>query len=273
MTRWLWQAALVATLAAPGCGGGPLPAGPAAEQPQEILRRELAQFPKIGKYEPPLDSYRVQIAPPEGWRATQGLNFLIGFKPQGQGELPRITVIAEDPPAGYPADLTEVEAPGLALLLDQGLRKAVSEKQKSVEEFSLPIVLGENVFIRHVRRVQTGGAKCIVQSLATIKNSRMYTVELIAAIEPPQSAEYEASLLKYRDYAYAVAGHMRFAPPGKTFDPSAGPKPKPPLTEAKKAAPAPEAATPKTAPPKSAPAAPAGEKPNKSEKTTEKKSA
>lgn len=215
-----WQVGLLLTWAAIGCG-----ATTTTDEPGGVRRRPIEELPKVGDYLPPLDGNRLEVAGPEGWKLLpQGRTFLTGFAPGKASELPRITVNAADPPAGSPAELTEEEAPAMAAKLDQELKKAVAERRKTVEEFSLPVILGDTVFIRHVRRVELSRTPCVVQSLQTIKNSRLYTVELIVEIDAAQARDYEASLTKKRDFGYAVAAHMRFALPGQTFDPLAGAK-------------------------------------------------
>jgi hypothetical protein len=210
----------VVAVAAVGCGGPGAASNPAAAPAEGLLRRQLADLPKVGEYLHPLDGNRLEVAPPEGWVPTpKGRTFLVGFHKPGV-ELPRITINAEDPPEGSPQELTEEGAEAFAARLDQELRAAVAEKRKRVEEYCLPIVLGDNLFIRHVRQVK-GSSPCVVQSLQTIKNGRLYTVELIVEINSPRSSEYEKSLRDERDNGYAVAANMRFAPPGETFDPLA----------------------------------------------------
>jgi hypothetical protein len=139
---------------------------------------------------------------------------------------------AEEPPAGSPEQLTEENAAEYAARLDQELKKEVAAGTKRVEEYSLPVILGKTVFIRHVRQVEVDRSPCVLQSLQTIQNSRLYTVDLIVEIDAPRASNYGASLLAVRDYGYAVAANMRFAPPGEKFDPLAGlPKAKPPKTD------------------------------------------
>ena len=225
-----WNAGLIAIgLALLGCNG-PEPAnGPATPGAEPIRRREIADLPPVGAYAPPLDGNVLEVAPPEGWnRSPRNPTFLIGWAKGDRTELPRITINAEEPPAGSPERLTEENAADYAARLDQELQKS----KKKVEESCLPIVLGKTVFIRHVRQVQVDHSPCVLQSLQTIQNSRLYTVDLIVEIDSPRASDYDASLLAVRDYGYAVAANMRFAPAGEKFDPLADlPKAKPPKTD------------------------------------------
>jgi hypothetical protein len=218
-----WQAGVIALLFASGCHSR----SPSPPQPAGIKHRKLAELPKVGDYQPPLDGQILEVAPPEGWNVIQRRTwFLIGFCKGKINELPRITVNARDPPAGCDADLTKETAPALAAKIDQELRPNPAEKPKHVAESCLPIILGDTVFVRHVRhvRLRNDGPHCVAQTLETVKNGRRYTVELIVEINAPKVEQYHESLIEYRDYGYAVAANMRFAPPGKTFDPLAGVK-------------------------------------------------
>jgi hypothetical protein len=252
-----WRAGIIALgLLASGCHS-PSPSPP---QPAGIKHRKLAELPKIGDYQPPLDGQLLEAAPPLGWYVMpRHTSCLIGFSKGKRGELPRITINARDPPAGCDADLTEETAPALAAKIDQELRPNAAERPKHVAESCLPIILGDTVFVRHVRHVRfrNDGPNCVVQSLETVKNSRRYTVELIVEINAPKVEQYHESLIEYRDYGYAVAANMRFAPPGKTFD----------LLEGVKAAPA----TDSKSPPHSDKEA-AGPKPAEKHKTEKSKS-
>jgi hypothetical protein len=249
-------------LACAGCTGGA--PGPAKVGGTEgILRRPASELPKVGEYSPyPLDESLLEVAPPVGWTELppkQGA-YLTGFAAGDESELPRITISAESAPKGLQADLTEKNVPAAAAQLDEELRKAVSERRKRVEEPSLPIIIGETPFVRHVRQALQGGKPCVVQSLQTIRNGRLYTIELIVKIDPP--ASYKQALMDYRGQAYAVAAHMRFAPPGEKLAPRARFTPPPGKdADAKSKAPADGKSTrPKPAEPKAAEPKPPAEK-------------
>jgi hypothetical protein len=205
-------------LAMLGCNGPQSASGPVTPEPEGILRRQIADLPTVGAYSPPLDGNLLEVAPPDGWTLIRGRTFLIGWAKADTDALPRITINAEEPPAGSPEQLTAENAAEFAAQLDQELKKI----KKRVEEPCLPIVLGQTVFVRHVRRVTFDSSPCILQSLQTVQNSRLYTVDLVAEINSPQASNYEDSLIAVRDYGYAVAANMRFAGPGEKLDPLAG---------------------------------------------------
>jgi hypothetical protein len=177
--------------------------------------RDIASLPAVGEYLPPIDGGEVSVAPPVDWNVLpRGRTFLLGFAKGKPTELPRIVINAEEPPAEAPLDLTEENAAAFAEQQDAALQHAAKTGKKKVHEFHLPIVLGENVFVRHVRQASLGkGVPCAVQSLQTIRGGRLYTVDLLVPIDPQRADEYGEALTEYRDYGYAVAAHLKFASP------------------------------------------------------------
>jgi hypothetical protein len=207
--------------AVPGCGGGGSEsAAPAAkEQPAEstIKRRPADKLPAVGEYLPPLDDGKIEIAPPKEWNTMpRDARYLARFVAGKASELPRITVTAWDSPLVEVSDLDEANA---ALLTAQLIQEMKRDK-KTVEEMPKPIYLGETLFVRHVRRAKMpSGDNVVVQGLDTIRSGRIYTIELIALIDAPRAEDYETSLTKYRDQAYAVAANLKFG--GETAPPAA----------------------------------------------------
>jgi hypothetical protein len=182
-----------------------------------IKRRAASELPAVADYLPPLDDGRIEIAGPEDWNTLpRNSKSLAGFVKGKPSELPRIVVTAGDPPAAKPADTTEDNADMLATLLEGQLRK---DPKKVVPELCLPIVLGKHVFIRHVRLASLGGDPAVIQSLQTVRGGRLYTVELICAVNAADGREYKKSLTDERDNGYAVAANLKF---GKAADPLAG---------------------------------------------------
>jgi hypothetical protein len=178
---------------------------PAEETP--IKHRDLAGLPPVGDHLPPLDEGRIEVAPPAEWNVIRSPKTLVVFAKGKANELPRIVVTADAAPADSPPEVTEANAWSIAAERDKRLRGA----KKLVEEPGLPIVLGETVFIRHVRRAEMAHSPVAVQSLETLRAGRRYTVELIAEIDAPRAADYHESLTKWRDFAYAVAANIKFA--------------------------------------------------------------
>jgi hypothetical protein len=216
--RVMWLIGLV--LLAAGCGGC---GGSSPEAAGDLKHREIASLPAVGDYLPPIDDGRLAVAPPADWSVLpRGRTYLLGLARGKPTELPRILVNAEEPPPESPEELTEENAAAFAELQDAELQQVAKQGKKKVHEYHLPIVLGETAFVRHVRQASLGaGTPCIVQSLQTIRGGRLYTVELLVQIDAAQANEYGQALTEARDYGYAVAAHLKFAPPGEKLDPSA----------------------------------------------------
>ena len=181
--------------------------GSARADEAPIKHRELASLPAVGDYLPSLDEGRIEVAPPAEWNVIRSPKTLVVFAKGKVSELPRIVVTADVAPAESPTELTEDNAWSIAAEHDKQLRAG----KKLVEERGLPIVLGETVFIRHVRRAEMSRSPVVVQSLETLRAGRLYTVELIAEIDASRAADYHESLTKWRDFAYAVAANIKFA--------------------------------------------------------------
>jgi hypothetical protein len=185
--------------------------GGAADDAATIRRREIASLPEIGDYGPPIDGGRLEAAPPAGWNVLpRGRTYLMGFAKGKPSELPRIIINAGDPPPESPPSLTEDNVTQFAERRDAELRAASQKGAKKINEYNLPLILGNLVYVRHVRQATLGGTPCVVQSLETVQNGRLYTVELIAEIDAARSEDYEPSLTKWRDYGYAVAANLKF---------------------------------------------------------------
>jgi hypothetical protein len=213
--RWL----LWLLFCALGCGGtsDSLP-----EAPGELKHREIASLPAVGDYLPPIDDGRLAVAPPIDWSVLpRGRTHLLGFAKGKPNELPRILIHAEEPPPDSPDELTEENAPAFAEQQDAELQQVGKQGKKKIHEYHLPIVLGETVYVRHVRQASLGaGTPCVVQSLQTTRGGRLYTVELLVQIDAAHADQYAKALTEFRDYGYAVAAHLKIAPPGEKLDPS-----------------------------------------------------
>lgn len=215
-TMLLAAALAVPGLAMLGCGGAPT-AGPAdgdakATQSAGGLKRRTADsLPPVADNLPPLDNGRVEFAPPQGWRVLPRLtgylaNFTAG---KTNNDLPRIRVTVGAPPEGSPTDLTEATADAFAAAVTKGL---VAEKKDSVVEPPKPLLLEDRVWSRYVRNPRSDGEPIAIQTLQTIYDGRLYTVELIVDAKSPD--EYATALVQHRDAAYSVAAHMKFSPEG-----------------------------------------------------------
>lgn len=223
MNRSWMQAATVVAMVVVGCTKPAVgPAPPAAPTTTEsgIRVRAAAELPKVGEYPPPIDDHRLEVAPPADWLVVpRTAGSLITFVQDRGSQLPRIAINAQDAPEGIDANLTEDNVAELLKWLETDLQ----ESQRTAWEKGLPIILGETLFVRHVRPARdASGTPLVVQSLQTVQNGRLYTVELIVEVDAARAEEYEGSLTRLRDHGYAVAASMRFAAAGVRFDPLAG---------------------------------------------------
>jgi hypothetical protein len=190
-----------------GSGGKASPA--AAEKPAGAIKRRTAdELEPIGDYLPPLDDGRIEIAPPADWNLMpRDARYLARFVQGKVSELPRITVTVWDTPLPEITELTEANADQLTAELITQFKK----DKKTVPEPPKPIVLGETLFLRHVRLAKLpSGGNVVVQALDTVRGGRIYTVELIADVDAPRGDQYEASLKHVRDFGYAVAAGLKF---------------------------------------------------------------
>lgn len=211
-TIWLPLAGSVLLgIALSGCGGGagPGPSPAVDSSTDSIKRRPASELPAVGAYLPPLDDGRVEVAPPADWNTmSRDARYLARFVKGKASELPRITVTAWDTPLPEITELTEANAGQLAAELVTQMKK----DKKTVPEPPKPIILGDTLFLRHVRRAKlASGDNVVVQALDTVRGGRIYTVELIAMIDAPRPEQYEASLTAHRDEGYAVAANLKFS--------------------------------------------------------------
>jgi hypothetical protein len=209
---WPVACLAIACFSLSGCGSGGSggKASPAAAEKSAgaIKRRTADELEPIGDYLPPLDDGRIEIAPPAEWKPMpRDARYLARFVKGKVSELPRITVTVWDTPLPAITELTEANAGQLAAELITQLKK----DKKTVPEPPKPIVLGETLFLRHVRLAKLpSGGNVVVQALDTVRGGRIYTVELIADVDAPRGDQYEASLKNVRDFGYAVAANLKF---------------------------------------------------------------
>jgi len=212
---WICSVGLSGLLALAGCGGGGADVAGTGDAEAEtaaeaaIKRRAADSLPAIGEYLPPLDDGRIEVAPPEGWNVLSRKDkYLANFTKGKANEFPRISVtVAEAPPGAD--DYSEDNAFESAAATNKRHR---AEAKKSIVEPAKPLVLGEHVWLRHVRNPRFSGEPIAIQSLQTIYGGRQYTVELIVDVKSPE--EYAADLQKVRDLGYTVAAHVKFLKPG-----------------------------------------------------------
>jgi hypothetical protein len=211
--RGSWLIGLtVLSLAFAGCGGKP--AGNGGDEPGSgadsgsgsYKRRDLESLPAVGAYLPPLDDGRVQVAPPENWMPLpRDSRYLVRFFRTKPGEAPRLEVSVTDVPDPDTDDTTKENAAALIKQLTQyHLRLG-----RKFQEPPRPIVLGNHVFIRNVRMANRDSELWAIVCLQTVREGRLYTVELMVNAGP-NASNYDEAIKKDQDAAYTVAAHLKF---------------------------------------------------------------
>ncbi|MDX1946695.1 MAG: hypothetical protein SFU86_14940 [Pirellulaceae bacterium] len=218
-----------------GCGGETLVEGDGdvvgEEAPADdgIKQRTADKLPKVGDSLPPLGEGKIEVSGPAGWNTgSRTSKTLATFYKGKASELPRITITDGPSPDPSIADLTAENCEQAAEALKQA-QEATGKKIVIFEE-AKPIYLGDNLYLRHVRKAQLSGSPVVIQSLQTIRGGRLYNVELMALIDAARSEDYEESLRKYRDYGYAVAANINFGGAGEGA-PQPSLEPAAPVTE------------------------------------------
>ena len=216
----IW-AVLLGLIGLVGCGGGNAPTSDSGDggvvdssSSEGIKTRELSDLPAVDDPLPVADQGRVQISLPTGWKTLQkNPKFLVACVPEdiSAASLPRVSVSVSDPPVGATARTTAENAQELADKLAAQLRK----EEKFAIESPRPIILGSNVWVRHVRKSKYKDDPVAVQYLQTVQSGRLYSVDLtVTAKDNPKSSQqpifYDKTLPAHRDFAYAVAGTMKF---------------------------------------------------------------
>lgn len=216
----IW-AVLLFLISSVGCGGGNEATSDSggggvvdSSSTEGIKTRELSDLPAADDPLPVADQGRVQISLPTGWKTLQkNPKFLVACVPEesSAASLPRISVSVSDPPAGAASRTTEENSFELADKIATQLKK----EEKFAIESPRPIILGSNVWVRHVRKSKYKDDPVAVQYLQTVQSGRLYTVDLtVTAKDNPKSSKqpifYEKTLPAHRDFAYTVAAHMKF---------------------------------------------------------------
>ena len=197
-----------------GCGEiePPAPSGDvstADTRPAGTKQVDAARLPKLGDYLPPLDDGRVEIAPPAGWiPRTKSKDFLCAFSKEKGAQVPSIIVKVASPITGE--DFNEV-TPENVVEFAAALKAefAKGSAAKTTMEQPLPMLIGKTAVARYVKAAEINNLPAEVQVLSTIRDGRMYTVEL--RVRPEE-------IKKYRDDGYAVVAGMKFAAAAKPFE-------------------------------------------------------
>lgn len=230
--RWTFFATFLALAAGSllGCGGSQPGAATggggddgdaAAEATGDNFKTyALSDLPEIDKERPiPVkDEGRVQFWLPTGWKPLKpNQKFLIACIPEDNSasQLPRITIAVSTPTVDDKSSTTSSNAQALA---DQLQAQMEADKKRPLESCK-PLQLGDQVWVRHVRKAAASDGPVAIQSLQTIKSGRLYSVELtVTAKDNPRSSQkpivYEKGLQASRNFAYAVAANMTFPKDG-----------------------------------------------------------
>ncbi len=200
----------------------------------------LSDLPEVDKERPiPIkDEGRVQFWIPTGWKPLQpNPKYLIACVPEENSgnQLPRITIAASAPTVSDKSSTTSGNAQALA---DKLQAQMEADKKRPLESCK-PLQLGDQVWVRHVRKAAAKDGPVAIQSLQTIKSGRLISVELtVTAKDNPRSSQkpifYEKELQAHRNYAYAVAANMKF-PKEDGGAPAAEPNPTEPVPTEKSA--------------------------------------
>jgi hypothetical protein len=228
MPRWriFLQGALLAwTVATVGCGrgrgGAPSETVEAREAPSanesqpseskasaiqvlELKSYTLDQLPAVRENEAleRLDGGHLTVAPPGDWQTGSKQPKMVCrfFKTDSEG-LPRI-IIRSDATAG---EIKNVTADNVVAYAEEVASALEAEKNK-LQENLRPLVLGNNGWVRYVKKASYRNQKVDLQVLQTVRDGRTYYVDL-------QVLAGELTETEKRDAAYAVAATMKFLTP------------------------------------------------------------
>jgi hypothetical protein len=169
----------------------------------EVKKVPASKLPKLGDYLPPLDSARLEAAPPKGWLTKgKGKDYVCAFAKEKNASVPAIVVKVSDPTTGEQfSEVNSGNVAEFAAALQGTLQKPL--------ESAIPMMIGDNAFARYVKGASINGLPAEVQVLATVHDGRMYAVEL--RVRPEE-------LKKYRDDGYAVAAGLKFSAGAKPFE-------------------------------------------------------
>jgi hypothetical protein len=220
-----------------GCGGGAAEgeqAGSEASEGVGVKEVTLDKLKPLGDPMPELDNGRILITPPKDWH-TLGRNaaYLAAFSHAKGSQLPLITVKTYDPKVSGFESVTSENVLEYATAVQAALASQYGEKLNSnIAEQAKPMKIGENAFARYVKNAKNSqGVALHVQVLETVQGGRAYAVELQVV---------KGAIVTDRDFAYAVAGGLKFlkgsaSPPASTTEKKEEPKEAPKEAEAKPA--------------------------------------
>ena len=188
--------------------GAESPSSDDQELDPEIKRYTAAELPAVGQPLIPLDQGRVQFAPPDNWSVLpRDSRYLARFvKGEGPNSLPRITITA----MGAPEETRDVTEENAALFAAQMQAKSEAQMGRRILESCRPVTLGTRIWSRHVRYVELNRQSCVLQSLETARDGRLYAIELIVQSDGKTNEDFAKAILAHRNEAYAVAANWKF---------------------------------------------------------------
>lgn len=211
MWQWSTGALMAVILAAAGCDK---PSSPQPSSPQpapshapagEVKTYSAAELPAVGEPLPPLDQGRVEFAPPQGWQVlSRQSQFLARFSPQGKSK-PEIRISAMSAP-----DDTNVTRENAAAFASQMQARSEAVSGRRILEPCRPVVLGDQVWSRHVRHVSMNRQPTVLQSLETARDGRLYAIDLYVPCAGETDQDIAKAIMAHRDEAYAVAANWKF---------------------------------------------------------------
>jgi hypothetical protein len=200
-----------------GCGGG----GDDEVEvwtAEDIKRREVADLPEVDPYLLPVDNRRLHVAPPKNWRLllSDGNNLLRFALGDDDNSLPRLTVNAAASPV---PKLAEIDESSIGKLIQAITQASLASNRKLIEPVR-PIFLGDQLFLRHVRLARFNNQTCAIVSLQTVREGRLYTVDLYIPAGP-DGTDYATGVKEHQNVAYSVAARLRFGADADTSQPTA----------------------------------------------------
>lgn len=200
----LLAAGLVAAchLAAAGCRdsgtvshGAGNPPGDSPATAEEVLHFPATRL-NAGPYLPPVDEGRVEFVRPDHWRVMpRAQGYLARFYHQRQDQLPRILLTVEPNPHALGGPLSSENVAAFCELVKQQVWE-----RKDLLEPPLAMIIGDVPCVRYVVRASYQGGPAERQIVQTIRDERLYTVDLHI---------YANTIEEHRDAAYAVVASFR----------------------------------------------------------------
>jgi len=190
-----------------GGGGAKGSSGETKAAPPTAKKIDVSKLPKLGDYLPPLAGGTIEIAGPDGWtvlpKNTKDPTMLAWYYLKDKASLPRIEIKVNDNPLTDITEVTEENVGEFSQKLKAEIKKTRSDKE--IIEHCLPLLLEDGPWVRYVRVAKNRGGDLVqIQSLQTIRNDKIYSVDLL--IDGVEAADMK----KHKDSGYTVAAGIKF---------------------------------------------------------------